>query len=177
MHLQISKLLFSILVITVLLSVLLLLRPDISSNKNREIQPSNITHLDENAASKSVVAKHSAKPDLNNIWIREIELQPFFSKKELAPQKVKKQREPKISAAPIYIAPVVQPVTPTPQFNYVGRLIEGNQETLFLMGPAGPFIAKHGDVIDGQWRIEQISANSIDMTYLNTDTNFRLNIK
>lgn len=154
-----------------------MLRPDLTLNENREIQPTRIAPLDESDENKSDVAKDSHRPDLNNIWIRGVELQPFFAKKELAPQKVKKQREPKVVPAPTYVAPVAEPVIPTPQFKYVGRLIEGNQETLFLMGSAGPFIAKQGDVIDGQWRIEHISANSIDVTYLNTNINFRLNIK
>lgn len=50
-------------------------------------------------------------------------------------------------------------------------------ETLFLMGATGPFIAKRGDVVDGQWQIEHISANSIDMTYVNTNTNFGIKYK
>ena len=177
MHLQISKGLFSLLILTIGASILVLLRPDLSLPENKEIE---IVDTDQITVQRADTQKREAQhpvADLNNSWIRNVELKPFFAKKELAPTQVKKQRKQKIPPAPVYIAPPVQPMSPTPQFNYVGRMIDGNQETLFLIGSAGPFIAKRGDVVDGQWRIEHISANSIDMTYLNTNTNFRLNIK
>ncbi|PKF33798.1 hypothetical protein [Acinetobacter proteolyticus] len=178
MRLQISKSLFSILILTVGLSILVLLRPDLTLvDQDKELEQVDKSHLKEGHDAKQKMEEQSQLSDLDNIWVRNVELKPFFAKKELAPTKVKKPRKQKIPPPPVYVAPPVQPMIPTPQFNYVGRMIDGNQETLFLIGNAGPFIAKQGDVVDGQWRIEHISANSIDMTYLNTNTNFRLNIK
>ena len=178
MHLQISKVLFSILLFTTGLSILILLRPDISYTENKdlkaiELNQTNVVQLED----KQITDVTTQFTDLNNIWVRSTELEPYFAKKELPLKAVKKKIKPIVPQAPVYIPPPAQPSLPTPQFNYVGRMIDGNKETLFLIGPSGPFIAKLGDVIDGQWRIEHISANSIDMVYLNTNTNFRLNIK
>ena len=177
MRLQISKLLFSILIFTLGLSILVLLRPDISLAEKNDIEQIDLNDARVGHGAKQTIDEHSQLTDLNNTWVRDTELKPFFAKKELPPKEVKKHIKPIIPPVPVYIPPAVQPSLPTPQFNYVGRMIDGNQETLFLMGPSGPFIAKRGDVVDGQWRIEHISANSIDMVYLNTNTNFRLNIK
>lgn len=178
MYLQISKTLFSILILTVGLSILVLLRPDLTLvENNKDIEQVDMYHLKESHDAKQKMEERSQISDLGNIWIRNVESKPFFAKKELPQKQVKKQKTITIPPAPVYIAPPVQPMTPTPQFSYVGRMIDGNQETLFLIGGSGPFIAKRGDVIDSQWRIEHISANSIHMTYLNTNTNFRLNIK
>ena len=164
------------LVFTAGLSILILLRPDISYTENKnlkeiELNQTNVVQLED----KQITDVTIQLTDLNNIWVRNIELEPFFAKNELPIKVVKKQIQPIIPQAPVYIPPPVQPSLPTPQFSYVGRMIDGNKETLFLIGPSGPFIAKLGDVIDGQWRVEHISANS--MIYLNTNTNFRLNIK
>ena len=166
------------LVFTAGLSILILLRPDISYTENKnlkeiELNQTNVVQLED----KQITDVTIQLTDLNTIWVRNIELEPFFAKNELPIKVVKKQIQPIIPQAPVYIPPPVQPSLPTPQFSYVGRMIDGNKETLFLIGPSGPFIAKLGDVIDGQWRVEHISANSIDMIYLNTNTNFRLNIK
>lgn len=178
MRLQLSKVLFSILILTLSLSILVLLRPDISIAENNDLEKIELNRVSvvEHDA-KQAIEETSQFTDLNNIWVRNTELKPFFAKKELPAKEVKKQISRVIPPAPVYIPPPVQPSLPTPQFSYVGRMIDGNKETLFLIGPSGPFIAKLGDVIDGQWRIEHISANSIDMIYLNTNTNFRLNIK
>ena len=177
MHLQISKSLFSILILTIGASILVLLRPDLSLPENKGVEIVDTNQITVQQADTQKRDAQSQISDLNNIWIRDGELKPFFAKKELPPTQVKKQRKQKIPPTSVYIAPPVQPMIPTPQFSFVGRMIDGSQETLFLMGATGPFIAKRGDVVDGQWQIEHISANSIDMTYVNTNTNFRLNIK
>lgn len=178
MRLQISKTLFSLLILTVGLSILVLLRPDLTLVGNDKVlERADMSRLKEGHDAKQKMEEQSQVSDLGNIWIRNVELKPFFANKELPPKQVKKQITTRIPPAPVYIAPPVQPIAPAPQFSYVGRMIDGNQESLFLIGNSGPFIAKRGDIVDGQWRIEHISANSIDMTYLNTNTNFRLNIK
>ena len=52
----------------------------------------------------------------------------------------------------------------------IGRVIEGEGakavEVALLTGPNKSLSAKRGDVIDGQWRVEQVSTAGVRLTWL-----------
>lgn len=62
------------------------------------------------------------------------------------------------------------PSAPPPPYQMVGRLVEGEGaqavEVALLTGPSRALSVKRGDVIDGQWRVEQVSASGVSLTWL-----------
>ena len=80
-------------------------------------------------------------------------------------------------AAPV--APVAPPAAasavttatppPVPAFAYklIGRLDDGIPQAL-LSGTSRSFGVKAGDVIDGQWRVDSVEAQSVTVTWLRT---------
>lgn len=61
------------------------------------------------------------------------------------------------------------PPAPTPpplQFKYIGKAIEGNQTWVFLTQANENYIARIGEKIDDQYRLDTISDQSVTLTYL-----------
>ncbi len=57
--------------------------------------------------------------------------------------------------------------TPPPlQFTYIGKAIDGNKTWVFLAQDDENFIAKIGEKIDGQYRLDTINDESVTLTYL-----------
>ena len=58
---------------------------------------------------------------------------------------------------------------PVPAFSYklIGRLDDGIPQAL-LSGTTRSFGVKAGDVIDGQWRVDSVEAQSVTVTWLRT---------
>lgn len=52
----------------------------------------------------------------------------------------------------------------------IGRVIEGDGaqavDVALLSGPNKALSVKRGDVIDGQWRVEQVSTSGVRLTWL-----------
>ena len=73
---------------------------------------------------------------------------------------------PPPAAAP----PPPPPVAPPAPYQMIGRVIEGEGakavQVALLTGPNKALSAKRGDVIDGQWRVEQVSINGVSLTWL-----------
>lgn len=71
---------------------------------------------------------------------------------------------------PQAIAPAPPPVAPLPPYQMIGRLVDsaGGQatEVALLSGPNKSLSVKRGDVIDGQWRVEQVSPQGVSLTWL-----------
>jgi hypothetical protein len=66
-------------------------------------------------------------------------------------------------------AKVKAPPAPTPpplQFKYIGKAIEGNQTWVFLTQADENYIARIGEKIDDQYRLDTISDESVTLTYL-----------
>lgn len=66
---------------------------------------------------------------------------------------------------------VVAPPPPPPQapplpFTYLGRLDEGDRTTVFLAGPAQDHAVTAGQVIDGVYRVDEITPQRVVVTYL-----------
>ena len=68
--------------------------------------------------------------------------------------------------------PPPKPVPPPPPsapplpFAYMGKLIEDGQLTVFLTKQDRNYVVKTGDTIDGTYKIEEVSARMMTLTYL-----------
>ena len=67
-------------------------------------------------------------------------------------------------------APPPPPMAPPLPYQMIGRVVEGEGakavEVALLTGPNRALSVKRGDVIDGQWRVEQVSTSGITLTWL-----------
>lgn len=73
-------------------------------------------------------------------------------------------------APPVVAAAPPPPVAPPPPYQMIGRFVEGEGakavEIALLSGPNKSLSVKRGDVIDGQWRVEQVSTSGVSLTWL-----------
>ncbi|KQV50587.1 hypothetical protein ASC95_14595 [Pelomonas sp. Root1217] len=71
---------------------------------------------------------------------------------------------------PVAATPPPPPVAPPAPYQMIGRVIEGEGakavEVALLTGPSKALSARRGDVIDGQWRVEQVSGSGVRLTWL-----------
>lgn len=59
------------------------------------------------------------------------------------------------------------PIVPDPPFKYLGQLVDGNHAQIFLgQNNQSPLVTTVGATIDGQWKIEQVTAAGIGLRYL-----------
>lgn len=71
---------------------------------------------------------------------------------------------PKQVAAPPQ--PPAAPVAPPFPYQLIGRLVEGEQALALLAGPQRSLAVKAGDVVDGQWRVDQVNERGLSLTWL-----------
>lgn len=62
--------------------------------------------------------------------------------------------------------PPPAPVAPTFPYQIIGSLLDGGSRQIFLAGPNRSLNARAGEVIDGQWRVDQVSATGMSLTWL-----------
>jgi hypothetical protein len=71
---------------------------------------------------------------------------------------------------PAVASPPPPPMAPPLAYQMIGRVVEGEgakaQEVALLSGPNNTLSVKRGDVIDGQWRVEQVSPSGVSLTWL-----------
>lgn len=71
---------------------------------------------------------------------------------------------------PAAAAPPPPPVAPPAPYQMIGRVVEGEGakavEVALLTGPNKALSVRRGDVIDGQWRVEQVSISGVSLTWL-----------
>ncbi len=58
------------------------------------------------------------------------------------------------------------PVAPSFPYQLIGRLEEGGVSRALLAGGSRSLSAKAGDVIDGQWRVEQVRPSGLSLIWL-----------
>lgn len=67
-------------------------------------------------------------------------------------------------------APPPPPMAPPMPYQMIGRVVEGEGakaiEVALLAGPTKALSVRRGDVIDGQWRVEQVSPGGVSLTWL-----------
>ena len=77
-----------------------------------------------------------------------------------------------VAPSPPALAPTAAAATPSapqaPAFPYtlIGRIEEGGEARVVLSGPLQTLGVKPLDVIDGQWRVDEIRAQSLTVTWL-----------
>lgn len=78
---------------------------------------------------------------------------------------------PPAPAAPVYISPTVSvPTAPSLPFTFIGRLVDGNEVTLFLSKNDHQYTVKEKDVLDETYRVDKIDEAEAVLTHLPTNT-------
>lgn len=71
---------------------------------------------------------------------------------------------------PAAAVPPAPPMAPPMPYQMIGRVVEGEGaqavEVALLAGPTRALSVRRGDVIDGQWRVEQVSSGGVSLTWL-----------
>jgi len=76
-----------------------------------------------------------------------------------------------------YIPPPPPPPKPPPlPFKYMGRWVDGGQLTVFLVQGEQPIPIQAGQVLQGSWRVDEISDRQVVFTYLPLDMQSALGI-
>jgi hypothetical protein len=73
-------------------------------------------------------------------------------------------------------APPPKPVAPPLPFTYMGKMEENGELTVFLTKGDVPYVAKVGDVLEGQYRVDSIHPPMIEFTYIPLGQKQTLNI-
>lgn len=69
-----------------------------------------------------------------------------------------------------FIAPPPPPPKPPPlPFKYLGRWVEAGELTLFLVQGEQPILVQQGQVLSGNWRVDEITERKVVFTYLPLD--------
>lgn len=77
----------------------------------------------------------------------------------------------------VAIAPPAPPPPPPLPFTYLGRMQEGDTETVFLAHGQRNLAVARGETVDQTWRVEAISESAVDFTYIPQDARQRLTIR
>jgi len=76
-----------------------------------------------------------------------------------------------------YIPPPPPPPAPPPlPFKYLGRWVDDGRLTVFLVQGEQPIPVATGQVLPGNWRVDEITARSVVFTYLPLDMQSTLGI-
>jgi hypothetical protein len=77
-------------------------------------------------------------------------------------------------AAPVVVAPA--PVAPPVPYRFVGKVRKGAEEEILISKGDAVFPVKTGDVLDGMYKVEAISAERIELVYVPLGTRDRIAI-
>jgi len=70
---------------------------------------------------------------------------------------------PKIAATPSTPPPPMAPPFP---YQLIGRLVEGSKAQGLLASATRSLAVQAGDVVDGQWRVDQVNERGLNLTWL-----------
>ncbi|MBM7059194.1 secretion system X translation initiation factor [Pseudomonas sp. UL073] len=73
---------------------------------------------------------------------------------------------PRSNLAPVAPPPPPAPMAPPLPFQFIGKLDDSLRQQVFLLSGERLHIVGVGDVIDGTYRVEQISDSQLTLTYL-----------
>jgi len=62
--------------------------------------------------------------------------------------------------------PPPPPQAPPLPFTYLGKLVDGETTTVFLVRQDRNFVVRPGDTLDGSYRVDAIGENGVALTYL-----------
>lgn len=77
---------------------------------------------------------------------------------------------------PIIPPPPPPPAPPPLPFKYLGRWVDDGRLTVFLVQGDQPIPVESGQVLPGNWRVDEITARSVVFTYLPLDMQSTLGI-
>lgn len=80
---------------------------------------------------------------------------------------------PPVAAAPVVQTVPVQPPQPTAPplpFNFIGRMLDGSEVTLFISNAGNHYTVKVHDVVEDTYRVEKIAESEAVLTHLPTGT-------
>jgi len=66
--------------------------------------------------------------------------------------------------------PSPESTTPSLPFAFIGRMVDGNDVTLFLSQNDRQYAVKEKDILDNIYRVDKISESEVVLTYLPTNT-------
>ena len=79
-------------------------------------------------------------------------------------------------AASAAMAPPPPPMAPPLPYTYMGKMTEQGQLSVFLTRNGKPYVARAGEVLDGQYRVDAINPPLLEFTYLPLAQKQTLNI-
>jgi len=62
--------------------------------------------------------------------------------------------------------PPPPPQAPPLPFTYLGKMVDGEETTVFLAASDRNYVARPGDTLDGRYRVEKIEEDGLALTYL-----------
>lgn len=74
------------------------------------------------------------------------------------------------------MAPPPKPMAPPLPYTYMGKVVDQGQLSVFLTRNGKPYVARPGDVLDGQYRVDAINPPVLELTYLPLEQKQTLNI-
>ena len=90
-----------------------------------------------------------------------------FNRKSFAPAPPPRPAKPIAQpGAAVAAAPPPPPPPPPVPFSYMGRLAEGGKNLVFLAMGDRNLVVKAGDIIDNTYRVDEIGASALVLTYL-----------
>jgi hypothetical protein len=84
---------------------------------------------------------------------------------------------PKPPPAPRVIAPPAEPPVPALPYTYLGQLTDRGEITLLLARAGRTLVARVGDTLDGQYRLERITPQRAEFTFLPRDSRQTLTLR
>ena len=85
-------------------------------------------------------------------------------------RKVKKRVAPKPApVVAVRATPPPPPSAPPLPFRYMGKLIRGNDVSVFLLQGNRNIVVREGETIDSRYRVDRIADSSMTLTYLPLD--------
>lgn len=146
---MISKPLLAALLASVVVSVVVVLRPDVSADSGE----SDLLPLprEEHVTAVPVEAVRSIKG-------RQLKAPPALRNQGYAPLP---------PPPPVVTAPVIaKPTAPTPPFVYLGRMVRDGQSIVFLGQGENVEAVSVGDQVAQDWQLERIDDRAVQLRYL-----------
>jgi hypothetical protein len=90
---------------------------------------------------------------------------PFGRRVKPAPAQ-RRELPPSGPVQAVAAPPLPPPSAPPVPFAYIGRLSEEDRTTVFLSAGERNLVVKPGDVVDNNYRVEEVTDNAVSLTYL-----------
>ena len=154
MSLSISKGWLATFLVTTVLSVVVLMKPD-------PVATESTTDIAEDLRASTSMTEGQA--GLVRPWVREARDVPHIKKEVVATKPV----APLLAALPATVPlEVARPVAPNPAFSYLGKMKRDGKVYVFLGNGEEVTVAAVGDALDDNWRIEGADGAEIELRYL-----------